>query len=107
DGVAVRKDQSVEAQPEFTLPFHFSRALRFQQLAAKIRTNRDHDAIVLGDWKGRLQVNRVSRLGAARGNAVLKHHAYSRSRRNRDSFARAGLGRRSRRWRDRSRSAGL
>src|SRR2546429_6057268 len=41
-----------------SLPFHFSRALRFQQLAAKIRTNRDHDAIVLGDRKRSLKVDR-------------------------------------------------
>src|SRR6266478_3771816 len=79
DGVTVRQYQRVKAQPEFALPFHFSRALRFQQLAAKIRTNGDHDAIILSDRKRRLKVDRVSRPGAACGNAVLKHHAYPRS----------------------------
>src|SRR6267154_2139284 len=105
DGVTVRQDQRVQTQPELTAALDAPGPLRFQQLTAKIGTDRDHNAIALGDRKRRLKVDRVSRLGAVRGDTVLEHDADASSRRNGDSFTGANLLCPSRLGRDRGRGS--
>ncbi len=99
-GVAGRQDQRVQAHAEFAAPLDAAGTLRIDQFAAQIRADGNHDAVAHGDRKRSLQVHRIARLRAARGNPVLKYHSEARACGNNDFFARARL--RSRRgfWRD-------
>src|SRR5207302_8929096 len=84
--VAIWQDQCIEAHPKFATALDAAGALGFQQFASKIGADRDHDAVVLGNRKGGLQIDGVAGFGAARGDAILENNTDSRSRGNRDFF---------------------
>src|SRR5712692_11201885 len=107
DGVPIWQDQSIEAHPKFAAALDPAGALGFQQFAAKIGPNRDYDAVVPGNRKGSLKIDRVAGFGAMRGDTVLEHDSDSRPRRNGDFFAGACRLRLSRLGRDRRRSIRL
>src|SRR5438876_2796271 len=105
--IAVWQDQRIEAHAKFATAFNAAGALGFQQFAAKIGTDRDDDAIVLGNRKGRLKIDGVTGFGTARGDTVLEDNTHSRSRGNRDFFTGACGLCRSRLRGDRRRRVGL
>src|SRR6267154_2352953 len=87
--VTLPSESMVSLPPESAL----RGALGFQQFTAKIGTDGDHNAVVRGNRKRGLKIDGVASFGAARGDTILKHDANTRSRRNHDRFAGAGLGR--------------
>src|SRR5207253_10566420 len=86
DGVSVRQDQGIEAHAKFAAALDSAGALGFQQLAAKIGSDWNYDAVVLGNRKGGLKIDGVAGFGAAGGDTILENNTHSRSRGNRDFF---------------------
>src|ERR1700733_9847725 len=54
--VPIREDQRVELHAKLAAALDLSGALGFQNFSTQIRANRHNDAVVLGDWKGRTEI---------------------------------------------------
>src|SRR5215472_11529703 len=89
-GVTGRQDQRVQAHAEFAAALHAARTFGFDEFAAKIRADRDDNAVADRDGKRSLQINRIAGLGTARGNPVLEDDADARAGGNDDLLARTG-----------------
>ena len=72
DGVTVGKDQSVEADAEFTAALDAAGALGIQEFAAEVGTDGDDDLIVESDGEGSAEIDGIAGLGAAGGDAIFE-----------------------------------
>ena len=82
NGIAIGKNQSIQAQPQFTFALHMARPLCVTYFSSKIRADRNDHFVVDGDRKRSAEVHRVAWFGGGGGDSIFEVDTEARARRH-------------------------